>query len=149
MGCPPMDKVLMSRDIQEVVAGYEADKSSERLLSTNSEVDDFAGLVISTMEENGFYLSYSSTSWGLQPLTGHTQNLAFKTSSNDYVSCSVTISKTEFSASFMEYERKSESNEYLTSEEDKAGIDRAAKALDTLAKGKFVGRSVRVSIYRN
>ncbi len=146
VGCPPMDPVLKSRDIQVIEAGHVIDNEAERLFSNDEEVDRFSLLISDVLRKQGFYLAYSSTSWGLLPLTGHTQNMSYKTKSNEYISCSVTVSKTEFKARFVEYEEKLKSNNYVTSTEDKAQIIRAAKALTDLAKEIFNERAIHVSV---
>ena len=149
IGCLPIDRVLKSRDFQRIEAGYTADKKTERLITSNHEVDEFAKEITKELENNGFYLAYSSASWGLLPLTGHTQNMSYKTENNERISCSVTVSKSEFVARFVEYEKELNSDTYITSKEDMALIDRAASALTALAKSRFSERSIRVSVFQN
>lgn len=149
VGCPPMDRVLKSRDIQVIEAGHAIDNDTERLLSNDEVVDKFSLQISDVLRRQGFYLAYSSTSWGLLPLTGHTQNMNYKTKNNEYISCSVTVSKTEFTARFVEYEEKLKSNKYVTSTEDKAQITRAVKSLTDLAKEMFNERAIHVSVVQN
>ncbi|MES9880130.1 MAG: hypothetical protein ABW185_04535 [Sedimenticola sp.] len=149
MGCPPMDRVLKSRDIQRIEVGYAADQKTEQLITSDQEVDEFAKEVTIALKKNGFNLAYSSASWGLLPLTGHTQNMSYKTKSSEHISCSVTISKSEFTARFVEYEKDLKSNAFITTEEDKALMSRAASVLTALAKSKFSERSIRVSVFQN
>jgi hypothetical protein len=148
-GCPPMDRVLRSRDIEVIKAGKAVDNQAESLLSSDRDVDEFSLRVTEVLNEQGFYLAYSSASWGLLPLTGHTQNMGYKTLNTEHVSCSVIVSKTEFTARFVEYEEELKSGRYVTSSEDKAQIARATKALIALAKSSFNERAIHVSISNN
>jgi len=148
-GCPPMDKVLRSRDVEVIQAGKAVDNKAVRLLTSDRDVDEFSLEISEVMKEQGFHLAYSSSSWGLLPLTGHTQNMSYKTVNNEHVSCSVIVSKTEFTVRFVEYERKINSDEYSTSMEDRKQISRTAKALTALAKRKFDERAIHVSIAKN
>jgi len=148
-GCPPKDKLLRSQNIQQVQVGYAADQKSERLLQSNESVDNFANSVTILMKEVGFNKGYSSISWGLQPLTGHTQNLSYKMQGNDFIYCSVTISKTEFTAKCKELEARPKSGEYLATEKQKDHINKAIGVLNELVKNKFTGRASRISIYDN
>ena len=137
IGCLPTDRVLKTRDFQRIEAGYAADKKTERLISSDQEVDEFAKEITKVLKKSGFYLAYSSASWWLLPLTGHIQNMSYKTERNDHIGCSVIVSRSEFTARFVVYERELNSNTYITSNEDRALMARAASALTALAKSRF------------
>ena len=143
-GCPPKGAMLKQRSLQLIEVGLGVD-GTYKILASNEEVDLLAGKVTSLMKEHGFELKYSSTSWGLQPLTGHTQNMSFGISGTDAIYCYVQISKKEFRAKFSELETKPKSGEFATTEQNLASIDEAVISLNELAKSTIYGRSTRVS----
>ena len=143
-GCPPMSAMLKHRDISNVEAGLGID-GTEKIISSDEEVDILASQVIVLLEKQGFELLNSSISWGLQPLTGHTQNLGFKYPGTNSVHCYVRISKKEFLARFRELESKPQTNKFNTNSSDLAAIDKAVASLNQFAKQNFKGRTIRVS----
>lgn len=143
-GCPPKGFVLKHRSIQHVEAGLGIDGTS-RIIQTDEEVDALAIEVAELLEKYGFELKNSSVSWGVQPLTGHTQNQGFALKGTKSVYCYVRISKKEFIAEFQEVETEYESNIFATTNEEKAVVSDAVAALSELAKRKFSDRVVRVS----
>lgn len=145
-GCPPKSAMLKHRDIQNVEAGLGIDGTT-KIVSSDEEVDLLAAEVTELLQMQGFELLNSSVSWGLQPLTGHTQNLGFRLPGTNSIHCYVQISKKEFRAKFQELESKPQSNEFNTNNSDLVAIDKAVASLNQLAKQKFKGRTVRVSTF--
>ena len=143
-GCPPKNSMLKQREVQHIEVGLGID-GARKILSSNEEVDVLANEVIRLLSEYGFKLLHSSTSWGLQPLTGHTQNLSFRLLGTNAIHCYVQISKKEFKAKFREMEKEPQSNEFATSDNDFQITEQAVTTLNVLAKQKFRGRSVRIS----
>ncbi|MDB4076586.1 hypothetical protein N9537_01975 [Porticoccaceae bacterium] len=143
-GCLPKSAMLKHRDIQNIEAGLGVD-GTKKIIPSDEEVDLLAAEVTELLQQQGFELLNSSVSWGLQPLTGHTQNLGFRFPGTNSVHCYVQISKKEFRAKFRELESKPQTNEFNTNDRDLAAISKAIASLDTLTKQKFNGRSIRVS----
>lgn len=143
-GCPPIGAIYKQRDLQVLDVGLGVDGIA-KILKSNEKVDELAGEVITLMEEHGFEINYSTTSWGLQPLTGHTQNLSFGLHGTKAIYCYVQISKKEFQARFSEVETMPQSGKYSTTVENRSAIDKAIASLNELAKTNIQGRSVRIS----
>lgn len=136
--------MLKHRDIQYIEVGLGVDGTKE-IVSSDDEVDLLSGEVIELLQGQGFELLHSSTAWGIQPLTGHTQNLGFRLSETGAVYCEVKISKKEFQAKFRELEKKPQSNEFITSDSNLVMVNKAIASLNEFAKQKFNGRSTRIS----
>lgn len=143
-GCPPKSAMLKHRDLQDIKVGLGVDGTA-KIIPSDFEVDLVASEVREMLQEQGFELLHSSVSWGLQPLTGHTQLLSFRLHGSKSIHCYVKISKKEFQAEFQELETKPQSNEFTTNSNDLSAIDRAIMSLNELAKNKFGGRSTRIS----
>lgn len=143
-GCPPKSAMLKHRDVQYIEAGLGVD-GTKKILPSDEEVDHLATEVIELLQGQGFELLNSSVSWGLQPLTGHTQNLSFQLPETGSIHCYVQISKKEFRAKFRELEKKPQSNEFATTSSDLVAVNKAIASLNELVKGKFNGRSTRIS----
>ena len=143
-GCPPKGAMLKHRDIQYIEVGLGVD-GTKKIISSDEEVDLLAAQVIELLQGQGFELLHSSVSWGLQPLTGHTQNLNFMLPETGSIHCYVQISKKEFQAKFRELEKKPQSNEFVTSNSDLVAVNKAIASLNKLAKQNFGGRSTRIS----
>ncbi|MCK9504750.1 MAG: hypothetical protein M0Q95_11280 [Porticoccaceae bacterium] len=143
-GCPPKNAMLKQREVQHIEAGLGVD-GTKKILSSNEEVDALSSEVTQLLNSHGFELLYSSTSWGLQPLTGHTQNLSFRLPGTNAIHCYVQISKKEFRVKFRELEREPQSDEFATTDYDFKIAEQAVISLNVLAKQKFKGRSVRIS----
>ncbi|MCE2029451.1 hypothetical protein [Sessilibacter corallicola] len=143
-GCLPKSAVLKYHDVQHIEAGLGVD-GTRKILNSDEEVDLLATEVIELLKGQGFELLNSSVSWGLQPLTGHTQNLSFRLLQAGSIHCYVQISKKEFWAKFRELEQKPQSNEFATTNSDLVAVSKAVDSLNELAKEKFNGRSTRIS----
>jgi hypothetical protein len=143
-GCPSKSAMLKHRDVQHIEAGIGVD-GTKKILNSDEEVDLLATEVIELLKGQGFELLNSSVSWGLQPLTGHTQNLSFRLPQTGSIHCYVQISKKEFGAKFRELEKKPQSNEFATTNNDLMAVNKAIDSLNELAKEKFNGRSTRIS----
>jgi len=87
LGCPPTNSLLKSRDLQAVEVGYVSDGSNDKILHDDNAVDQLATQVTEIMLFNGFEVSDTSVSYGIQPWTGHTQNVYFQLAGNDRVTC--------------------------------------------------------------
>jgi len=142
-----MNSLLRSRDLQAVEVGYVSDGNSERILRDDNAVDQLATEVTETMLLSGFETSSAFVSFGIQPWTGHTQNLYFQLADNDRVRCIVEISKKAFSAQFEEIEVAVQSDEFSTSDAELSVVRRAAVALNDIIASKFPSRSVRISVF--
>ena len=142
--CYPKSLMLKHRDIRSIEAGLGID-SSEKIIPSDDKVDLLATKVAELLQDQGFELLNSSVSWGLQPLTGHTQNLGFRLLGENSVHCYVQISKKEFRVNFQELETKPHSNEFNTSSTDLAVVDKVVVLLNELAKQEFEGRTIRIS----
>jgi len=138
--------MLKQRELQHIDAGLGVD-GTKRIITSDEEVDLLAGEVINLLKNEGFEFLSSSMSWGLQPLTGHTQNLSFRYPGTNALHCYVQISKKEFQVKFFELESKPQSNEFATNEVDLQAIKKAAERLNELAKHKIPGRSIRISTF--
>ena len=143
-GCPPKSTMLKHREVQHIEVGLGVD-GTNKILSSDEDVDLLATEVIELLQRQGFELLNTSVSWGLQPLTGHTQNLSFRLPETGSIHCYVQISKKEFRVKFRELEQKPQSNQFVTSSSDLVAVNKAIDSLNDLAKGKFIGRSTRIS----
>ena len=148
-GCIPPSAMLKSQNIQSVEAGFVADSETGRLLASNEAVDLFAIKIQEVLEEHGFSLSNKSTSFGLLPATGHTQNMDLSLAGNVYTSAHAEISKSKIRVVFREMEREHGSNVFVTTAEEINSIKAASEAVDKYIKTKIGQRSVRVTFYDN
>ncbi|MCU7797489.1 MAG: hypothetical protein KZQ75_10195 [Candidatus Thiodiazotropha sp. (ex Myrtea spinifera)] len=143
-GCHPKSAMLKQRDLQRIDVGLGVDGPS-KILPSDEEVDLLSREAVNLLQGHGFELLNSSVSWGLQPLTGHTQNLGLRLPGTNAIYCYVKISKKEFQAEFVEMEKQPQTNKFATSNSDLMVVDKAVAALNELAKLKFKGRSTRIS----
>jgi hypothetical protein len=148
-GCIPKSMVLKSRDLQAVEVGFVSDGNGDKILLDDDAVDQIATGVIELMEQSGFVVSNTSTSFGLQPWTGHTRNVYFQLADNKGVRCIFEVSKKVFKAEFDEVEVTPQSDDYSTSDADVLAVRQAAIALNEFATENFPGRSVRVAVFNN
>jgi hypothetical protein len=145
-GCPPKGAMLKQRELQHIDAGLGVD-GTKRIIKSDDEVDLIAGDVIQLLKKEGFELLNSSVSWGLQPLTGHTQNMSFRYPGTNALHCYVQVSKKEFQVRFVELESKPQSYEFATNDADLKAMQQAAETLNEFAKQKIPGRSIRISTF--
>lgn len=148
-GCIPPSAMLKSQNIQSVEAGFVADSETGKLLASNEEVDLCAIKIQEVLEEYGFTLSNKSSSFGLLPATGHTQNMGFSLAGNIYTSAYAEISKSKIKVVFREMEREHGSDVFETTEEEFSSIKAASAAVVKYLKTKIGQRSVRVAFYEN
>lgn len=144
LACIPSSMMTLNRDVQYIEVGLGVD-GAQKILTSNEAVDTLAVDIISLMKNQGYVLNYQSTSWGLLPFTGHTQNMSFSKPENRSIYCYVKISKKEFGAYFREIESEPRSGKFLTSLDDKVSIDKTLTAINELTRKTFKKRASRVS----
>ncbi len=139
--------MLRSQDIQKVEVGPAVDGSSGNVLLSNDAVDLLALDVIELLRGFDFAADHVSKSYGIQPWTGHTQNVYFKFGGDDRLRCIVEVSKSAFSAAFEEIEVAPNSNEFSTSDADRAVVSDAAVELKALVSQRIPNRSIKISVF--
>ncbi|PIE55852.1 MAG: hypothetical protein CSA34_06800 [Desulfobulbus propionicus] len=146
-GCIPPGHLLVNRDIQKLEVGYSADGSKENLLLTDKDVDALSFELAIFLNSKGMELLSSSDSWEIQPLRGHAKNMDFRYPGKDYLYLFIKISKAEFEAVFVEVEKESNTNIFLTTEKDIKDIGMIVESLRSFARSKFAKRAIKVSFY--
>jgi hypothetical protein len=147
VGCIPKGTLLKSRDIQLIDAGYAVDRYPGCLLESDAAVDAVASNTIKVLGAAGFKLMDQSISYGVLPLTGHTQNLIFHREGRDRIRALVLISGSKFSATFEELEAAPNTHDYYTTEQDRAAISNAVSSIKEFINTQYPGRAARISHY--
>lgn len=116
---------LRSNDVASLVVGHSG-KSD--LLASDEAVDRLATDVAQLLADHGFIIKDKSQSFGLQPFTGHTQNIWLRLAESERIFGYVSISKCCIEVVFRELETEIGSGIYNTTQQQREQIN-AARAL--------------------
>ena len=133
MSCGPH---LQQRDIATIEF---ASASRDRILDQNEAVDLLVSQITEFLVGEGFEKSHRSTSFGLQPWTGHTQHSALHLVSNDRVVVYFSAAKCCISATFSELETAIGSGEFAATSSDRKRIREVEVALRRLLETNIDG----------
>lgn len=114
------------------------DPAGDHILASDQAVDYLAARLSELLHAQGFENPRPSKSFGLQPWTGHTQNLWAVFQSNQRIYVYASISKCCIEVSFHEMETGIGTDEYSASPSDREAIGRIWKSI-----GEFLREAVK------
>lgn len=120
-------------------------QDNERIFETNELVDELTSGLIAFFVARGFESIRQSKSFGLQPWTGHTQDVWLQLAENDGVWLYVSVAKCCISAEFSELETAIDSAVFSARPSDKERIREAEIALISFLKSEVASENLGLS----
>ncbi|WP_428385934.1 hypothetical protein [Nevskia ramosa] len=131
MSCGPY---LRTNDIQTISLGSH---SGANLLGSSENVDALAQELESFLKTQGFAVSHTSTSFGVQPWTGHTQDIFMRLPDNDRVLVFASISKCCITTKFSELETAIGSGAFAATAEQRERINQLRPLVEAFIQEKL------------
>jgi len=152
--CVPPNSVFETRALRSVSAGFEVDKNWDPLVEAAQEIDTLMTRLTGLLDRSGCGHSYSHTSYGLLPHTGHTSHLtclvgAAAGERRSNVRGLAELSAKKFDFRFEAVEVAPQAGQFAPTEEDLRLVARLIPKVQEFAESSFPGRAVEVSTYAN